>query len=320
MTTKIVGTGCYIPEFKVTNDDLEKIVNTSDEWISSRTGIKERHITEKGTTYMAAEAAKNACENAGVNPEDIDLIILATTTADHYFPSGACEVQNVIGSDRAAAFDLSAACSGFIFALNTAHSFISSGIYKTCLVIGADAMSKVVDWTDRSTCVLFGDGAGAVVVKGAEQGLIHMEMGSDGSRGMVLSCRNRDLGYSDKGTRESSLDYIHMDGQEVFKFAVRQVSESLKSTALGGDMDLADVKYFILHQANKRIIDAVAKKVQLPLERFPINLMNYGNTSAASVPIVLDELNRSGQLEEGDILMLSGFGGGLTWGTTLLAW
>lgn len=319
MTTKIIGTGCYIPEITVTNDDLEKIVNTSDEWISSRTGIKERHITKKGTTYMAAEAAKNACENAGVAPKDIDLIILATTTADHYFPSGACEVQNVIGADRAAAFDLSAACSGFIFALNTAHSFISSGIYKNCLVIGADAMSKVVDWTDRSTCVLFGDGAGAVVVGGAEQGLIHMEMGSDGSRSTVLSCRNRDLSYPDKDIKEK-IDYIHMDGQEVFKFAVRKVSESLKSTALSGNTELSDVKYFVLHQANKRIIDAVAKKIDMPIERFPMNLMNYGNTSAASVPIVLDELNRAGNLEEGDILMLSGFGAGLTWGTTLLAW
>lgn len=325
----------------MTNDDLALIVDTSDEWIRSRTGIRNRRISDgAGTAYMAAEAAKRALENAGVSAEEIDLIILGTSTPDCCFPSGACEVQAQIGAVNAVGFDVSAACAGFLFALSTAYGFMTAGMYKTALVIGADALSKIVDWNDRSTCVLFGDGAGAVVVKAedsmdrgqdvsreiddkegrnSQSGIIHMVMGSDGTKGPVLSCQSRTMGNFLMGTKPE-VGYISMDGQEVFKFAVKKVPETIDRVLNESGMGKEDVKYFVLHQANYRICEAIAKRMKLPIEHFPMNIQDYGNTSAATVPILLDQLNRDGKLDKGDLLVLAGFGAGLTWGATLMRW
>lgn len=320
MTTKIIGTGSYVPECSITNDDLAKIMDTSDEWISSRTGIRERRISSgEGTSGMAAKAAKAALGKAGIAPEDLDIIILATSSSDFCFPNGACEVQAEIGALNAAAFDISAACSGFIFALNTMHAFFQAGIYRTGLVIGADALSKLVDWDDRKTCVLFGDGAGAAVVQADNQKAFHMIMGSDGSRGNVLACPSRSMGNFLTNSKPE-LGYMSMDGQEVFKFAVRTVPNCINQVLEQGNLKADDIKYFILHQANYRIFEAIAKRMKLPIEKFPMNIQKYGNTSAASIPLMLDELNREGKLLPGDKLVFSGFGGGLTWGAVLLEW
>ncbi len=307
MTTRIIGTGSAVPEQVVTNDDLARFVDTSDEWIRTRTGIKERRIAsaESGTSDLAIQAAKEALINAGVSADELDIIILATSSADCCFPSGACEVQAAIGAYKAAAFDLSAACSGFVYALNTIHGFFKAGIYRTGLVIGADTLSKLIDWNDRGTCVLFGDGAGAAVVRAEEKGILHMTMGADGTRGDALECGGRTTGNFLTG-KKPELGYMTMDGQEVFKFAVKTVPEA--------------IKYFILHQANYRIFESIAKRLKIPMEKFPTNLERFGNTSGATIPILLDEMNREGKLQRGDKLVLAGFGAGLTWGATLLEW
>ena len=322
MEIKIIGTGSFVPEHAVTNDDLAAIVDTSDEWIRTRTGIRERRISEgEGTSRMAAEAAKRALENAGIKAEELDMILLGTSTPDCCFPSGACEVQAEIGAVNAAAYDLSAACSGFIFALNTAYSFLAAGLYRTILVIGADCLSKIVDWSDRSTCVLFGDGAGAAVVR-AEEGdgsRFHMLMGSDGQRGPVLACTSRTVGNFRTGTKPQ-LGYMTMDGQEVFKFAVKKVPEIIEQVTEEAGVSLEDVRWFILHQANYRISESIAKRLKVSMDRIPMNIESYGNTSAATVPVLLDEMNRQGKLKKGDLLVLAGFGGGLTWGATLFTW
>lgn len=320
MTTRIIGTGSYVPEQIVTNDDLAKIVETSDEWIRSRTGIGARRIaTADSTSHMAAEAAKRALEQSGVKPEEIDLILLGTSSPDFCFPNGACEVQGMIGAVNAACYDISAACTGFVFALNTAHAFISSGIYKTALVIGADVLSKLIDWTDRKTCVLFGDGAGAVVVKADETGIIGINMKSDGSKGNVLTCGSRTNGNFLMG-KKPELGYMTMDGQEVFKFAVKKVPECIRQLLDDTDVTAEEIKYFAIHQANYRIIESIAKRLKVSVDRFPVNMEQYGNTSGASVPILLDEINSKGMLKSGDKIVLSGFGAGLTWGSTLLEW
>lgn len=320
MTTRIIGTGSYVPEQIVTNDDLAKIVETSDEWIRSRTGIGARRIaTADSTSHMAAEAAKRALEQSGIKPEEIDLILLGTSSPDFCFPNGACEVQGMIGAVNAACYDISAACTGFVFALNTAHAFISSGIYKTALVIGADVLSKLIDWTDRNTCVLFGDGAGAVVVKADETGIIGMNMKSDGSKGNVLTCGSRTNGNFLMG-KKPELGYMTMDGQEVFKFAVKKVPECIRQLLDDTGVAAEEIKYFAIHQANYRIIESIAKRLKVSVDRFPVNMEQYGNTSGASVPILLDEINRKGMLKSGDKIVLSGFGAGLTWGSTLLEW
>lgn len=324
--TKIVGTGSYVPEKIITNENLAKIVDTSDEWIRSRTGIGERRITEELTTAeLAAEAAKKALSDANMKAEDLELILVATSSPDHFFPSAACEVQRMIGGKHAAAYDVSAACSGFLFALNTAYAFLKSEIYKNALVIGADVMSKMVDWKDRSTCVLFGDGAGAVIIRAEQKddekpaGIRHFIMGSDGSKAEVLTCMARSNGNFLLG-KESQMGYLSMNGQEVFKFAVKKVPECISQLLHETDEKKEKISYFILHQANYRIIESVAKRLKLPLDRFPMNIECYGNTSGASIPILLDELNRSGELKSGDNLVLSGFGAGLTWGAVLLTW
>ncbi len=321
MTTKIIGTGSAVPDQVVTNDDLAKIVDTSDEWIRTRTGIRERRIAleQSGTTCLASEAARQALKNAGVAPEELEIIILATSSADCCLPSGACEVQAAIGAFHAVAFDISAACSGFVFALNTVHSFFQAGIYKTGLIIGADTLSKLIDWNDRSTCVLFGDGAGAAVVRADESGSLYMTMGSDGSRGSALECGGRTTGNFLTG-KKPELGYMTMDGQEVFKFAVKSVPDAIKKVLSDSGTDINEIKYFILHQANYRIFESIAKRLKLPMEKFPVNLDRYGNTSGATIPLLLDEMNREGKLQRGDKLILAGFGAGLTWGATLLEW
>ncbi|WP_077613491.1 beta-ketoacyl-ACP synthase III [Clostridium sp. Marseille-P2415] len=321
MTTKIIGTGSAVPDQVVTNDDLAKFVDTSDEWIRTRTGIRERRIasSESGTSDLAAEAAKEALKNAGVSAEELDIIILATSSADCCFPSGACEVQAAIGAYNAVAFDLSAACTGFIYALHTVQSFFKAGIYKTGLVIGADTLSKLIDWSDRSTCVLFGDGAGAAVVRAEENGVLTMTMGADGSRGSALECGGRTTGNFLTG-KKPELGYMTMDGQEVFKFAVKTVPESIKKVLSESGTDIDEIKYFILHQANYRIFESIAKRLKIPMEKIPTNLERFGNTSAATIPILLDEMNREGKLQRGDKIILAGFGAGLTWGATLMEW
>lgn len=323
MTTRIIGTGSYLPERRVLNQELAQLVETSDEWISTRTGIRERRIAvSEGTSEMAARAAKRALDQAGISAEELDIIILATSSPDECFPSGACQVQKFIGADRAVSFDISAACSGFIFALNTVHSFLKAGIYRTGLVIGTDTMSKLTDWKDRGTCVLFGDGAGAAVVRAEEMGIREMVMGSDGSRGHVLTCKSREcknfLTKCDSDQQENG--YVKMDGQEVFKFAVKKVPEIVQELLEAQHMEMPDVRYLFLHQANYRICDGIARRLKISMEQIPVNIASYGNTSAASVPILLDEWNRQGKLERGDKIILAGFGAGLTWGATLMEW
>lgn len=274
MTTRIVGTGAYVPEQIATNDDLARIVETNDEWIRSRTGIGERRIaTTETNSYMAAQAAKQALDQAGIAPEDVDLILLATSSPDYCFPNGACEIQEQIGAVNAAGYDISAACTGFVFALNTAHAFIQAGIYRTALVVGAD----------------------------------------------VLTCGSRTNGNFLLG-KKPELGYMTMDGQEVFKFAVKKVPEIIKELLEENRTSLEEIRYFVLHQANYRIIESVAKRLKADISKFPANMERYGNTSGGSIPLLLDEMNRKGMLAPGDKIVLSGFGAGLTWGATLVEW
>lgn len=320
MTARIIGTGSAVPEQIVTNEDLSKIVETSDEWISSRSGIKERRVAkEENTTSLAILAGKRALENAGVTAEEIEVIIVATCTPDYFFPNTACQVQEAIGAKHAVAFDLSAACSGFLFALSTAQAYIKGGIYQKALIVGAETMSKMIDWSDRSTCVLFGDGAGAAVVSAEETGVLELVQKSNGARKGVLSCKareTRNLLNHESETKE----YLYMEGQPVFKFAVKTVPECVEEVLKKAEVKKEEIRYYILHQANSRIIQSVAKRLKEPEEKFPMNLSLYGNTSAASIPILLDEMNRNGMLNRGDKLVLSGFGAGLTWGAVLLEW
>ena len=321
MGTRIIGTGSCLPKTVVTNDDLSKIMDTSDEWISSRTGIRERHLVKDETTAsMSTQAARRAMENAGVTPQEIDLIIVGTVSADHVTPACACEVQAAIGAAGAVAFDINAACSGFMFALNIAHAYLQMGIYKTALIIGAETLSKIMDWSDRSTCVLFGDGAGAAIVRAdAKEGLLSFDQGSDGAKGSVLACVNRSNNNPLIETSKE-LEYVHMDGQEVYKFAVTAVPASLQKTIEAAGLTIEDIDYFALHQANIRILQAVAKRLKVSEDKFPISLDHCGNISAASVPILLDEMNRKGLLKPGMKIALSGFGGGLTWASAVLEW
>ena len=320
MTARIIGTGSAVPEQIVTNEDLSKIVETSDEWISSRSGIKERRVAkEENTTSLAILAGKRALENAGVTAEEIEVIIVATCTPDYFFPNTACQVQEAIGAKHAVAFDLSAACSGFLFALSTAQAYIKGGIYQKALIVGAETMSKMIDWSDRSTCVLFGDGAGAAVVSAEETGVLELVQKSNGAGKGVLSCKareTRNLLNHESETKE----YLYMEGQPVFKFAVKTVPECVEEVLKKAEVKKEEIRYYILHQANSRIIQSVAKRLKEPEEKFPMNLSLYGNTSAASIPILLDEMNRNRMLNRGDKLVLSGFGAGLTWGAVLLEW
>lgn len=323
MAARIVGTGSYAPENIVTNDYLATVMDTSDEWISSKTGIKERRISkskEEGTVALAFQAAKRALENAKTDSEEVDLIICATCSPDKFLPSTACEVQTLLGAKNATCFDLSAACSGFMFALNTANAYINAGMAETAVVIGAETLSKIMNWEDRSTCVLFGDGAGAAVVKKSEKpSILAYVTGSDGSKGSVLECQAREVNnLFIKG--EDKIEYVTMDGKEVYKFAVTCVPNVINQLLLESNTETEDVKYFVLHQANKRIIESVAKRLHVSMEKFPINIDKYANTSAATIPILLDELNQKDMLQKGDKIVIAGFGGGLTWGGALIEW
>ncbi len=322
MRAKIIGTGSCLPEKIVTNDSLSGLVDTSDEWIQSRTGICSRHLVsskQETTLSMAAKAGQAALEDAGLLPQQLDLILVATVSSDFLTPSTACMVQKELGACHAAAFDINAACSGFLFALNTVDAYFQAGIYQTALIIGVETLSKLIDWSDRSTCVLFGDGAGAVAVKASEEGMVACLQGSDGSGGDILVCKSRrnNNPYVQTGT---DLDYLYMNGQEVFKFAVKKEPECIQSLLQRTGMQPSDVDYYLLHQANYRIISSIARKLKLPLEKFPSNVGHCGNTSAASIPILLDEVHKKGMLAEGNTILLSGFGAGLTWGAALLKW
>lgn len=320
MNIRICGIGRALPSKVVTNDDLSKIMDTSDEWIRTRTGISTRHLaTEETTTSLAVEAVKNALEDAGAQPEEIDLIVGASATPDNIVPSLACEVQAAIGAEHAVAFDVTAGCSGFLFAMAVAQAYIASGKCKTAIIIGAEVLSKIMDWTDRSTCVLFGDGAGAAVLRADEDAMCYITQGSDGSRGGVLSCANRPVNNPYK-VQQRGHAFVHMEGQEVFKFAVRTVPIAIDKLLEEAQLAADDVDWFFLHQANKRIIESVAKRLGQPMEKFPVNITDYANTSAASVPNLLTEWKQSGQLKRGQKIILAGFGAGLTWGAALLTW
>ena len=316
MNIRIKGTGSAVPKKKVTNDDLSKLMDTSDEWIRSRTGIESRHLAvEETTTSLSVEAAEKALKSAGISAEEIDIIVAATVTPDKFFPNLSCEVQSALGAKNAVAFDLSAACSGFIFALDTVTMYLQNGMYKNALIIGAETLSKIMDWNDRSTCVLFGDGAGAAVVCAEEsdvadapRGVLAMEMGSDGAKGMVLNCSNRPVN-NPFVQNDTALDYTSMNGQEVYKFAVRTVPEAIERVLEKAGLKVEDIDLFLLHQANYRI-----------MEKFPTNLQEYGNISAASVAILLDNVNNHGMIKSGSKIVLAGFGAGLTWGATVLEW
>lgn len=319
MVGKIYGTGSYVPEHVMDNDDLAKIVDTNDEWIRERTGIGRRHVIEEETTsYMAGQAAARAVEQSGIDPAEIDLILVATSSSEVIYPCAACEVQKAVGAVHAAGYDLNAACTGFVLAFNTAQAYISAGLYRTILVVGAESMSNMVDWTDRSTCILFGDGAGAVILRAEEGNPVYMAAHSDGVKGEALTQLSRHRrGWEKEEEKES---YIHMDGQAVFKFAVRKVPEIIEEVLGQTDVKLEEIDYFILHQANRRIIEAVAKRLKTDISKFPMNLEEYANTSAATVPILLDEMNRRGMFRRGQKIILSGFGAGLTWAACLLEW
>lgn len=321
MKTRICGTGSALPKRIVSNDDLSKIMDTSDEWISSRTGIKSRHLAvEESLTELAGEAAKQALEEAEINPEELDMILAATLSADKLLPSLACELQRELGAVNAVAFDINAACSGFMFALHTADAYIKCGQYRKILVVGGEILSKIMDWSDRSTCVLFGDGAGAAVVSADEtNGILGIAQGSDGAKGDALLCENR-KNNNPYITNSKELSYVSMNGQEVYKFAVRTVPKAITEAIENAGLTVEDIDLFVIHQANIRIIESVAKRLKVPIEKFPTNLEECGNISAGSVPILLDFVNRRGMVKKGDKIVLAGFGAGLTWGAAVLTW
>jgi len=325
MRARITGTGAAVPDKALTNADLEKLVDTSDEWITARTGIKERRIAagHEYTSTFATRAAENALEMAGIGPEELDLIIVATVTPDFPFPSTACLVQNNLKATKATAYDISAACSGFLYGLSLADMYIKTGAVRKALIIGAEVLSRIVDWTDRNTCCLFGDGAGAVVVeaRAGEQGILSTHIHSDGRHWELLyqpgvGSRNPAV----QKTLDERLVYISMQGNEIFKLAVRAMEEVALEALAANNLSTSDIDLFIPHQANRRIIDAIGKRLGLDEKRLFINLERYGNTSSASIPIALDEANRSARIMSGDILLLDAFGGGLTWGAALMRW
>ena len=324
-TVSIIGTGSYVPEKVLTNADLEKLVETSDEWITSRTGIKERRIAAEGenTSDLAAKAAQAAMDNAGITADEIDLILVATVTPDMFFPSTACFVQTKIGAKNAACFDVSAACSGFLYAIEIAQQFITSNTYDTILVIGAEKLSSIVDWTDRNTCVLFGDGAGAAILRhrGGGHGVISTYMGSNGELADILQIPGGASRFPvTKDNADQRLNCIKMNGKETYKHAVTSMLDAATRALAVANLKPADLACIIPHQANLRIIEAIASRMDVPMERFVINLDRYGNTSAAAVAIALDEAHRTGRMKEGDYILLVVFGGGLTWASSVIQW
>lgn len=319
--SRIVGTGSYTPQKVVTNDELSNLVDTSDEWITTRTGIKRRRISEgEDTSSLCIKASKDAINDANIDPSEIDLIIVATITPDNFTPSTSCLIQKEIGAINATCFDINAACTGFIYAINIANQFIKTGQSKVALVIGAEVLSKVTDWKDRSTCVLFGDGAGACIIsRSYEEGIINTYTGSDGDTKGVLTIGALPVNNPYCDTIEKT-QKIYMNGNEVFKFATKVMNKSIKKVLENTNVELNDVKYIIPHQANYRIIDYVKQKNKIDDNKFYLNLKDYGNTSSASIGIALDEMNKKNMLKKGDKMILVGFGGGLTWGSILLEW
>ena len=317
---RIAGTGSYLPEKLLTNDDLAKQVDTSDEWIRSRTGIRERHIAAEGetTSDLGYHAAVRALEAAGVDASEIDMIVVGTTTPDLIFPSTACLIQARLGANGCAAMDVNAACSGFVYALSVADKFIRSGDVKTALVIGAETLSRIVDWTERTTCVLFGDGAGAVVLKAdADTGILSTHLHADGNKRDLLCCpvgvsAGFDNSLPNAGVR------ITMAGNEVFKHAVKALDSVVDEALEANGLDKGDLDWLIPHQANLRIIEATAKRLDMPMERVIVTVDRHGNTSSGSVPLALDEAVRAGKIRRGQLVLLEAFGGGFTWGSALL--
>ena len=324
-TCSITGVGAYVPERVLTNAELEKLVDTSDEWITTRTGIKERHMAAKDefTSDMAAKAAQRAMKMAGVTASQVDLIIVATITPDMPFPATACFVQQKIGAKRAAAFDLEAACSGFIYGLEIGQQFIMSRTYDTVLVIGAEKLSAITDWQDRNTCVLFGDGAGAAVLQNRENshGLLTAVMGADGGKANLLFMpAGGSRCPASRDSVDARMHFLRMEGKETFKNAVQAMCSAAQEVLRRCEVDITRIKCVIPHQANRRIIDAVGERLGATPEQMFINVNRYGNTSAASVAIALDEAVASGKIQRGDLLLLIVFGAGLTWGAAVIEW
>lgn len=306
MGLRIIGTGSELPEKTVTNKDLEKYLDTNDEWIVERTGISQRHVVgESGETVgtLGAKAAKKAIEMAGCKPEDIDLILAASCTSKDHLPCVACQIQEQLEGCNAAAFDINAACSGFLIALSVANEYLRGGAFKKILVVGSEVISQIVDWNDRGTCILFGDGAGAAVVEYSDDSFAY-SLGADGSGGNALSCR-----VDEK---------VLMDGQAVYRFATRTVPNVIADTLEKAGKNADDIDLFILHQANSRIIGSIARTLKQPIEKFPMNLNQVGNMSSASIPVLLDELNRAGKIERGSQIVMAGFGAGLTYGACIM--
>ena len=321
----IIGVGCYLPEKTLTNQDLEKIVNTSDDWIIERTGIRTRHIAapEQATSDLSYEAALRALADAETKPEELDLIIVATETPDYKYPSTACLLQAKLGAKNAACFDLSAGCSGFVYALGISSQSIVSGLYKKILLVGAETLSRIINWTDRNTCVLFGDGAGAAVLGRVEEGygVLAVDLGADGTGGEHLI---QPAGGSRNPATHATVDAhdhtIHMNGREVFKFATRRMPNACKTILQKAGMNIDDVALLIPHQANRRIIDNAITRLKIDRERVWVNIDRHGNMSAACIPVSLTEAQEAGRLHKGDNVMLVAFGAGLTWAGTLLKW
>ncbi|MBO4631856.1 MAG: ketoacyl-ACP synthase III [Lentisphaeria bacterium] len=330
MSIRIIGTGSYIPERVLTNQDLEKMVDTTDEWITSRTGIRERHLAGEGvfTSDLSVQAARRALDMAGITPEDLDLISVATVSPDMTFPSTACVLQRKIGAVNAACYDLVAACTGLIYSLEVAYSLLkaSPGKYRYALVLGADKLSSIVDWTDRSTCILFGDGASAVVLKNdpadsSPDFIIASKIGANGNYGDLLKIPAGGSALpASHATVDAHSHFVKMAGKEVFKLAVNGMVDSCKDVMQSSGVRPDEIAWVIPHQANKRIISAAAQRLDLPVERVYVNIERLGNTSAASIGICLDELNRAGKLKSGDYILTTAFGGGLTWGAMLMRW
>lgn len=324
--SRIAGTGASVPDRILTNAELERMVNTSDEWIVTRTGISERRIAsdDQATSDLAEGAARCALEAAAVDPHDLDLILVNTVTPDMFFPSTACVLQERLGASRAAAFDLLAACAGFVYGLSVADAYLRAGLMRNILVIGADTLSKVVDWSDRDTCVLFGDGAGAVLVQRttADPGILSTHLYSDGSKGghLMIPGGGSRQPVCEKVVEEKLVTIRMPNGNEVFKMAVRSMEEAAMAALKANGVEVSDIDLFISHQANARIIYALAERMGLPRERIFMNIDRYGNTSAASIPIAIDEAVRAGRLKRGDLLLLTAFGGGITWGSALIRW
>jgi len=318
--SRIVGTGSYLPDNIVTNADLEKVVDTTDEWIRERTGIRQRHVAKEGqtTSDLAVEAAKRAMEAAGVQASDIDLLIVGTTTPDIIFPSTACLVQHRIGANGCAAFDVNAACSGFIFALSTADKFVRSGASKCALVIGAETLTRMLDWSDRGTCVLFGDGAGAVVLKpSSEPGILSTHLHADGAhKELLFNPVGVSAGF--KLDEKNAGVRVMMTGNEVFKVAVKTLDAVVEETLAANQLEKSAIDWLVPHQANLRIITATAKRLDMPMDRVVVTVDQHGNTSSASVPMALDHGVRSGKIQPGQLVLMEAFGGGFTWGSALV--